>query len=383
MATRGKGEGGIFQRDNGLWVGRIELPPDRDGKRRRKEFTSKSKATVIRKMQALRKQLEQSGDIPSDNLTVEGWLTYWVREVAVKTRRPKTVEAYRSIITRQINPIIGHLRLSKVTGQNVRAVFIGMGDRSSTYKRNAHSVMSAAFRDAEREGRIVRNPVDLVDAPRKARTELEPLTADEAVKVILRHKDDPTAYLWAAFLLTGARRGEILGLEWDRVGEQLDLSWQLQRIKKGAEVPSDFESRHVRGELYWTRPKSRAGWRVIPLVDPLRSILEQWRTIAPPNPHGLVFTRQDSRGNTLPIDPDWTTRAWRSAMEDMGWGDKSTRIHDLRHTTVDLLYAANVPEDVISRIVGHSTMMMTRSYQSRDLGRLEAGMRALSKSLGL
>lgn len=373
---------GIFQRDNGLWVGRIELPP-KNGKRRRREVTSRSKADVIRKINALRKQMEQNGDLPSDDLTVEGWLLYWVREVAVKTRRPKTVEAYRSIITRQIVPAIGKVRLTKLTAQHVRSVYSQMAEMSPTYKRNTHSVMSAAFRDAVREERIIRNPVDLVEAPRKGRAELEPLTADEAVRIIMRHKDDPTMYLWATFLLTGARRGEVLGLTWDRVGDVLDLSWQLQRIKKDVEVPQDFESHNIRGELYWTRPKSRAGWRVIPLVDPLRSILEQWRTIAPTNPYGLVFTRRDSRGQVIPIDPDWASRAWREVMAEMGWGDKSTRVHDLRHTTVDLLYAANVPEDVISRIVGHSTMMMTRSYQSRDLARLEAGMKALSSSLGL
>lgn len=381
--TRGKGEGSVFQRDNGLWVGRIELPTQ-DGTRRRREFTSKSKAVVIRKLTELRKQLEQHGDIPSDNLTVEGWFGYWLREIAVKTRRPKTVEAYRSIITRQIIPAIGQVRLVKVTGAHVRSVFIKMGDASSTYKRNAHSVMSAAFKDAEREGRIQRNPVDLVDAPRKARAELEPLTPVEALKVIGAYKTNPDAYLWAAFLLTGARRGEVIGLEWDRVGDTLDLSWQLQRLKNGAEIPADFEYRHLRGGLYLTRPKSRAGWRVIPLVDPLRSILEQWRTVAPANEWGLVFSRVGNKpaGEVIPIDPDYVTGAWAAMLEQLAIG-KHTRVHDLRHTTVDLLYAAGVPEDVISAIVGHSTVTMTRSYQSRDLARVEAGMRALSASLGL
>jgi len=371
-------------------VGRIELPPDAAGIRRRKEFTSKSKATVIRKLGELRKQLEKQGDIPSDNLTVEAWLTYWLREVAVKTRRPKTVEAYRSIITRQIIPRIGNVRLTKVTGQHIRSVFIAMSTAekpaSSTYQRNTHSVLSAAFRDAEREGRIPRNPVELVDAPRKGRTELEPLTAAEAVKVIATYKTNPDAYLWAVFLLTGARRGEVAGLEWDRVNETLDLSWQLQRIKRGAPLPADFESRHIEGGLYWTRPKSRAGWRVVPLVDPLRAIIAQWRAEAPPNPWGLVFTRTytDRAGveHVIPLDPDYVSGAFDATLTQLGI-DKNTRVHDLRHTTVDLLYAAGVPEDVISAIVGHSTVTMTRSYQSRDLARVEAGMRSLSASLGL
>lgn len=39
-------------------------------------------------------------------------------------------------------------------------------------------------------------------------------------------------------------------------------------------APSDYEYREIANGMYWTRPKSRAGWRIIPLVDPLRTILE-------------------------------------------------------------------------------------------------------------
>jgi integrase len=403
--VRGKGEGSLaFDESRGLWVGRIELPAH--GKeRRRRVVKGKDKNDVMRRMEQLRQQLHAAGDLPTSSLTVGQWSAYWMREIAVKTRRPRTVNSYRSII-KIVNDVIGGTRLDKVTAVTVRKVISQMDSdkRAPTYQRNVHSVMSAMFADAERERRIARNPVDLIPAPLKGIPELEVLTPEEATKLVASFRESPEAFMWATFLLTGARRGEIVGLELDRVTDVLDLSWQMQRLtwshgcgdapepkkpwpcgyKRAAScpdrhlvVPADYEYRPVSGGLYLTRPKSRSGWRVIPLVDPLRSILERWTASAPPNPHGLVFTTGGE-----PIDPDDATRAWPEVLRAAGI-DKHVRLHDLRHTAVDLLYLAGVPEDLIQEIVGHSTRAMSRAYRSKgNRERLTAAMLQFSAALG-
>ena len=376
--TRGKGEGSIYRRPDGLWAASIELPSP-DGKRRRKVVSSKDKAVVIRKLTELRRNLERAGDLPTASMTVEAWFGYWMREIASKTRRPKTVASYSAVITNWIVPTIGATRLDKLTPATIRRVFVAMEatGKSSTYQRNAHAVMSAALRDAEREGRIQRNPVELVQAPVKAVTDLHALTAPEAIALLEVFKNDPDGILWATFILTGARRGEVLGLEWDRVTDVIDLSWQLQRITAGTVLPAGFESRHLADGLYLTRPKTKAGHRIIPLVDPLRSILERWREGSPGNPYNLLFTRADG----LPIDPDTATKTWARVLESAGI-HKHVRVHDLRHTTVDLLYAADVNEDDITAIIGHSSRTMSRSYKSKaTIERLRSSMLQLSASL--
>jgi len=412
-ARRGRGEGSIYKRPDGLWAASIELPPleynpDGTPKRRRKIVSSKQKATVIRRLTELRRDLERSGDLHTDSLTVEAWCDYWVREIGVKTRRPKTMDSYRSILDQWVKPTIGRTRLDKLTPATIRKVLARMeGDgKSSTYRRNAHSVMAAVFADAEREGRIPRNPVELVIAPTKAVTNLQALDPEETARLLTAFGDSQDTLLWATFILTGARRGEVLGLEWDRVTDELDLSWQLQRLglvhgcgeKRGGwpcgkthprscpdrriNVPDGFEHRQVHGALYWTRPKSRAGWRVIPLVDPLAAYLARWRDTAPSNPWGLVFTRPDANGALLPVDPDYASRWWPEVLRLAGI-EKDLRLHDLRHTAVDLLLAAGVSEELVSEIVGHSTVTMTRAYKSRgNRERLIAGLKQLSSSLG-
>jgi integrase len=394
MATRGKGEGSIFKDARGLWTVAVELP-SHDGKRRRKVIRSKDKRVVVAKLSELKRDLEKLGDLPTTTLTVKQWMTYWLDQVARKRVRPNTASGYRSVIQNQIVPEIGAVRLDKLQPSHVRKVHDRIintlkdskkpekGTLSPTYALNAHRVMSKAFTDAEREGRLNRNPAKLTDAPRKARPELNALDVAEAVEVIRLVVDafdatgeyDQEPARWATYLLTGARRGEVLGLETSRVGDVLDLSWQLQRITDISKAPADYEYRKVMSNLYWTRPKSQAGWRIIPLVDPLRTILATHLAKAPANEYGLLFTNDQG----YPIDPDNETKRWPKALAANSITDKKIRLHDLRHTTVDLLYEAEVPEDIIMEIVGHSTRTTTRGYKTRgNQKRLDEAMSSLS-----
>lgn len=380
MATkrtqRGKGEGAIYQNAEGLWTAVVELPMI-EGKRRRKVIRSKDKNTVIRKLTEMKSQLQERGDLPTESQTVAQWAKYWLENIAVKEVRPNTMSNYRTQFEKHINPVIGNVRLDKLTPAHIRRVTDKLEENfSSTYALNAHRVMSTCFTTAEREGRISRNPAKLTKAPRKARAQLEVLTTTEAASLIRQFGETPDAFLWAAFILTGARRGELLGLEWDRVTDEIELSWQLQRFPVGElNVPNDYEFRHLTGGLYLTRPKSSAGWRVIPLVDPLKSILERWRAIAPANEFGLVFASQ----NGTPLGPDNVSRDWAKMLKELGI-EKTVRLHDLRHTTVDLLYEAGVPESIIMEIVGHSTRTVTRGYKSRgNRPQLTLAMQSMSE----
>lgn len=382
---RGKGEGAIFKDGRGLWTATIELPP-RDKDRRRKVIRSKDKAVVVRRLAETMAELQRAGDLPTASQTVEQWLTYWLNNIAAKRVRPNTLAGYRSLVKRHIIPAIGNVRLDKLTTAHVRKVHEHvLENHTSTYALNAHRMLAKALTDAEREGRVTRNVAKLLDAPRQNRTNLHALEVEEAISVIAlcvnafdTEPYDPDPARWSTYLLTGARRGEILGLERDRVGETLDLSWQLQRISDISTAPTDYEYRPIVSTLYWTRPKSSAGWRIIPLVEPLRTILATHMDKAPVNKHGLLFARPDGR----PIDPHDESAAWPKALVASGITDKRVRLHDLRHTTVDLLYEAGIPEDVIMEIVGHSTRATTRGYKAKgNQKRLTDAMLQLSALL--
>lgn len=361
---RGKGEGSIFKDSRGLWNGVIELP-SHNGDRRRKVVRRKDKKELLLEMQRLQAELSRQGDLPTGGQTVEQWMNYWLREIAAKSVRPNTLDGYQRTVHNHILPAIGKVKLEKLTPTHIRRVHDAILDKglSPTTALLAHRVMTTSFKVAMREGRMGRNPAALTEAPRKKPAELHALDLDEAIHIIRSTALDPLGALWATVLLTGARRGEVLGLERDRVGDVLDLSWQLLRLPLSGvdgkpNVPVDYEYRHLAGGLYLTRPKSRKGWRIIPLVGLLRQHLERHMAMTPDNEWGLLFTK-----NGRPISPDQASRDWRAMLKSVGI-EKDVRLHDGRHTNVDLLYEAGVPEDMISELVGHSTRTMTQGYKS-------------------
>jgi integrase len=389
--TRGKGEGSVYKRESdGMWVGVVELPA-RDGKRRRYPVYGATKTIVLAKKQEAERRLSQHGDIETDSMTLGKFMDYWLREVVERTRRPQTASSYHSVSKRYIVPLLGKVRLTKLTAVHVRklhAYVTGELGKSSTTARNAHSVLSAALKDAMREGRMQANPCAVVAMPPKALTHLDTLSTDEVRALFRNNRDNPDMYLWATYILTGNRRGEVLGLEWDRIENGvIDLSWQLQRLPLNRPWPPDYEVRPLLGGMSLVRPKTKSGYRVIPLVEPLAGMLDEWRTIAPDNPWGLVFTREALKarnGNRiLPLDPKFIDAQW-AEFAARQWPGRRIRLHDLRHTAVDLLLEAGVPEDVIEEICGWSARAMVQHYKSKTkLARREAGMHALSAHLAL
>lgn len=395
--TRDKGSGSIFQRPNGSWGASVELPRGPGDKRRRKTIYGKTQRAVRDELRDLMKELAKSGDLPTANTSVETWMTYWLDKILAPDVSPNTLKGHRAVTNNHIIPNIGRYRLDKLTSDHIRAMFETMLQTpklksrrvegyvakegeviemiSDAYCGTAFDTLSLALSAATGNGRISRNPIDPVSRPKSASEERLALTGEQAIDFLKWCAQDMSRAVWAVFLLTGARRGEILGLEVERVTDVLDLSWQLQRMTNITGARKDYEYRHVNATLYLTRPKSKKGWRIIPLVDPLSTLIKR---VIGDRTSGLVFSRPEGGA----WYPDDATEAFKDALVKAGIpGD--IVLHGARHTTVDLLYLSGVPEPIIMEIVGHSTRSTTRAYRSSgNLPALRAAMEEFSRTLG-
>jgi integrase len=384
--ARGKGEGSIYRRkSDGMWCATIELPRRLDEKRRRKTIVRRDKAALIAEMRKLQSEKERTGDLETSNITVEKWMTYWLEKIVQPNLTPNAARDYRNSTENFIIPAIGKKRLHKLSVTDVHHLRDAVlatprrkADRgkeptpdtplmSPASAQRIHACLQSALTAAMRAGKVSVNVAELAGRPRAATVEQGALTtaqAKELLRYLATHRHGP---MFATFLLTGARRGEVIGLEVDRVGGTLDLSWQLQRIQDINTVPADYEHRHVRGSLYLVRPKSKAGWRTPPVVPYLRDILNlhlQGRT------DGFAFL--DDHGQ--PWDPAEVSKAWRNVLAEAGM-PQDVKLHGLRHTAVDLLDAVGTKDHIIQQIVGHSSRAMTNAYRKR--GDIEGQARSL------
>lgn len=416
-SRRARGDGGLTQLESGLWVGSVELPRDLlTGNRRQKRVSSMDHDIAMKKLNKAKLDLGNNGDLPTGSETVATWMEYWLENICKV--RPSTKAGYRSSV-KYIIASIGKIRITALVPADVRKIesyIVKTKKLSPTTALQSYQIFAKAMKDAEREGRVTRNVARLVDPPRKAVPKIKVLTTDEGIQVIRTVVEDRLGSRAATALLTGARQGEVLGLELDRVdfdADLIDLSWQLQRVnwlhgcegtcgrkrgtdcpQKTIDAPHDWEHRHIEGGLYWSRPKSKAGWRVIPMVEPLRSILARRvaAALTEPNPHGLVWTAdpKKSKGGAStkrrvlpldgsPIDPAKDNAAWHRVLERAGVTD--VRLHDARHTAVTILYDLGVPEAIIQDIVGQSTISVTRAYRHKSPAQLKAAMEALGQAL--
>lgn len=405
---RPSGTGSIYQRADGMWCQVIELP-NYGGKRRRKVIARKNRADLAGAVNKTRRDLAVNGDIPSGSPTLASWMDTWLEKAARDSLKPRTADGYRRYADRYIVPTLGKTRIDRLTAGHVdrlhdammRPEPDGMG-LSSTTALQAHRILARALAEAKRRGLVTENVATLTDAPSKAYAPRPALTVDQARALLLdaAQGDKALAAGWSVALLAGLRQGERLGLTRDAIdldARIITVQWQVQRLawrhgcgarKDGAwpcgrkrggncpdrnlNIPSDQEAKRVHGGLWMTRPKSRAGWREVPVCEPLRAVLAAHLAATAPGDEGLVFHDQGH-----PIDPSSDSQAWHDALEHAEL--PPVPLHSARHTTNTLLAWLGVPVEVREKIMGHSSAAVNLNYTHAATADAVLAMRRLGE----
>lgn len=367
MTRRGGGEGTISKRkSDGRWEGKLSAGWGDNGRRRRVIVYGATRAEVAVKLREAQARLASGQPLADGRLTVASYLTGWVETLSLRVR-PSTEERYRELVRRHIIATIGHVRLAKLTPQQVEKM---LADRSATGLAprtvlHIRGVLRAAIHDAQRQGLVSANSASLARPPRVEAFHVTPMTSAAAAAILDAVAGTEIEAPVNVALYTGLRQGEILALRWgdvDLTTRRLAVRGTLQRRQSA---------------WFIERPKTERSTRVVTVPDALVDVLNAhrqrqrerrlaagpaWSTAWPE----LIFT--DAKG--LPIVGSTLTHTFRLTLERAGL--KSCRFHDLRHGAATLMLASGVDITTISAILGHSTLAVTSDFYAHVLDEVKA-----------
>jgi integrase len=102
--------------------------------------------------------------------------------------------------------------------------------------------------------------------------------------------------------------------------------------------------------------------REVPLIDPIRDLVERRIELADHDPDARLFTGPKGGRITTPTLRDATS--WDDVVTELGY--EQLKRHDLRHTGLTWLADAGVPVHILRKIAGHGTLTTTQRYLHPD-----------------
>ncbi|HZT99776.1 MAG TPA: tyrosine-type recombinase/integrase [Ktedonobacteraceae bacterium] len=338
---RDYGDGSIYPRKDGRWVGSLRLP---GGKR--KYAYGKTRAEAKKKLEALKKQAEQGILVDSNKLTLSAYLDYWLTTIA-RSIEPSSVEAYRDYLTR-VRKVLGEVRLQRLTRDQVQQFVSGLHLAPSTIKKT-YATLDMALDAAVKWKFISHNPCNDVILPKAQASEQTILTAEQAKHLLMVVRDQPLEPFIVLALGTGMRKGEICALKWS------DVDLERGSIRVDHKV---YRLRQPDGHYKMTegKPKSQASKRVIPMAPFVKEMLVKHRKRQlEPRLRSVEWQEKDlifctEKGTFYAI----TTlhRRFKEVLQAAGLPD--IPIHRLRHTCNTLLRLMGVDAVTRRKILGHA-----------------------------
>jgi integrase len=350
--------GHIARRGKRSWRIKYDLPRGADGERRIAYATVNGlRADAERELRKRLTAVDKGIHVEPSALTVAEFLSNWLEEIAPASVSPKSLERYRGLVRNQIEPHLGTVLLQKLSPADVSAWLrkLEKTKLSTRSIRHAHGVLRTALAYAASVELIERNVASLIRPPKVERKAMQILDA-KVIADVLSKLEGLSIYPVAVLAFTtGARRGEMAGLQW----KDVDLDSGTVRIERAVEQTKDG--------LRIKPPKTAAGRRTVSLpalaVQALRDHHDgqeaAWKDAGLKlKESDFVFGKPD--GGTP--NPYSMSDRWRDAVRTRKL--PKVTFHALRHSHASALIAAGLDVVSVSRRLGHASPSLTLSVYS-------------------
>jgi integrase len=276
---------------------------------------------------------------------VDLWDRY---EAEVLTRKaPRSQIDERIMWANIIKPRLGDRRVHEIAQEDIDDLhrWVTVERQTPVRANRTVEVLRRLFNLAVRWKWRTENPAVGIkrNAEERRHRYLSPDEISRLMTALDGHKEETSAAALKFLLLTGARRGEVLG-----------ATWEMFNLLEGI----------------WTKPASFTKQRKlhrVPLSSPALSILQSLRERSASD---YVFPGSEGR-HLVDIKRTWVTVCRTAEISDC-------RIHDLRHSFASILASAGASLPIIGQMLGHTQASTTSRYAHL----LDEPLRAAAEQVG-
>jgi integrase len=374
---RGFGDGGIDKRGKGAFRLRYRI----DGKRYSKVFRG-TEADARKEIRALIRSGDTGEHIEPDRMTVGQWIEHWISIGCPGNKRrrgvgQRSIERYSELLRVHVLPSLGGRPLQQLRASEIDALYAKLAERLSPRShRHVHNTLGAALGVAARTRKVVRNVMlELAKIPSPGESDHGMVLEAEQLRALVQGFKKRSLFgIVATAAFTGARRNEVLALQWS----DLDVENRTLSIMRAIEETE-------RHGLRLKSPKTERGKRTITIDAELVALLvaerERHLRLVAGVPDGaavdlalvklpkgaLMFPNPPAPGESFSFtklrNPRNTTKEFVRKATALGF--PGLRFHDLRGTHETLLLDQGVPVHVVAARCGHDPAVMLRAYAKR------------------
>ena len=174
--------------------------------------------------------------------------------IAMKEQRGakhSTIVRYKEL-TERIYSAIGHIKLKDLRADHLNSFYTSLGKPGQNKRTGSglsaktilehHRLISTVLDQARKEGQVPFNVATKATLPKVVKKEVNYFQPEQiaAIRDALRREPLKWEMLTHLFLLTGARRGELLGLKWSAVDfekNRIHICNNMRRIVESMRIP--------------------------------------------------------------------------------------------------------------------------------------------------
>ena len=354
----------------------------RDGKRNQKWIKTDYSVSGNnkRKVEQLRLQTinewQDKVSLSDNDMLFSEFLKIWLEDIK-HTISKNTYFSYRQIVLNSICPYFEEkkIKLCDLKPYHIQDFYKKKLDDdhvSANTIHHYHANIHKALAYAVKTERLLRNPADKVELPKKQKHIANFYSADELRTLLEAAKGtqlEPIVMFAAWF---GLRRGEILGIKWECIDFETQTLHIVGTVKDKGESGSKIKNLY-----YEPAAKTSASIRSFPMSSSAVNYLfslkaeQDERKKRPGYNHQWDdFVCVRNNGDLIPLE--YVSRYFPKLCEKAGL--RRLKLHELRHTNISLLLESGASMKELQEWAGHSSYSTTANIYSHVQAKTKSKM---------